>query len=313
MDGRTVEVSRSLIPQIEPAFHPPHPLRCGFLLMWLSSYSISSILISIMIVDGKKIAAEIVEALQKERPALPSDLKIGVLMGAEDAASASFVKIKERIAGKLGITVVRELLSDMSTTADAIEALKRLNESCAGIIVQMPLPAHIHLADVLSMLPANKDIDAITEGERIVRAPVAEAVSEVFVRNNVAAAGTRAVVVGAGKLVGAPVAELLKDLGAHVQVITKNEGALFDLKSADIVVLGAGEPGLVVPDMLKEGVVLIDAGTSEASGRIAGDADPACAEVSSVFTPVPGGIGPIAVAMIFKNLFVLAQIKKPRN
>jgi methylenetetrahydrofolate dehydrogenase (NADP+)/methenyltetrahydrofolate cyclohydrolase len=172
----------------------------------------------------------------------------------------------------------------------------------------MPLPPQINLAEILEALPVEKDVDAITDkGQSFVRAPVAEAVSEVFVRAGVSAVGKRAIVVGAGKLVGAPVADLLRELGADVSIITRNEGNLVDLKEADIVVLGAGDPGFVKPEMLKEGVVLIDAGTSEASGRLAGDADPKCAEVASVFTPVPGGIGPIAVAMIFKNLFLLAH------
>lgn len=92
--------------------------------------------------------------------------------------------------------------------------------------------------------------------------------------------------------------------------MTHTHGSLAALKDADIVILGAGEPGLVKPEMLKEGVVLIDAGTSEAGGKLAGDADPACAAVASVFTPVPGGVGPIAVAMIFKNLAQLAEIAK---
>lgn len=262
-----------------------------------------------MIIDGKKIAEEIIAKLQSERGSLPPVLKLGVLMGAEDAASASFVKIKERVADKLQVVVVRELLTEDASTGDALKALARLVESSAGVIVQMPLPQGINLAEILDALPAEKDVDAITEGERIVRPPVAEAVSEIFVRENVAVSNKNAVVVGAGKLVGAPVAELLKYLGAHVQIITRNEGDLSDLKGADIVVLGAGEPGLVTPDMLTEGVVLIDAGTSEASGRLAGDADPTCAEVASIFTPVPGGIGPIAVAMIFKNLFILAKGK----
>ena len=94
--------------------------------------------------------------------------------------------------------------------------------------------------------------------------------------------------------------------GADVTVLEKGDS--FDtLKDADIIVLGAGEPGLVKPEHIKDGVVLIDAGTSEVSGKVAGDADPACAEKASVFTPVPGGVGPIAVAMIFKNLSALAQ------
>jgi methylenetetrahydrofolate dehydrogenase (NADP+) / methenyltetrahydrofolate cyclohydrolase len=117
-------------------------------------------------------------------------------------------------------------------------------------------------------------------------------------------------VVGAGRLVGAPAIELLKDLGAEVSVVTDVHGSLLDLKDADIVVLGAGKPALVKPEMLKPGVVLIDAGTSnppQGGSTVVGDADPRCAEVASVFTPVPGGIGPIAVAMLFKNLFALAR------
>lgn len=267
-----------------------------------------------MIVDGKKIANEIIVQLESERKDLPPVLRLGVLLGAQDAASQSFVKIKERVADKLQVVVVRELVDESSTTKQALRSLERLVGHCAGVILQLPLPPQIDVEALLAALPAEKDVDAITTGEGPpaggVRAPVAEAVSEVLVRAGIVARGKKATVVGAGKLVGAPVAEFLRDLGADVMVVTHNEGSLVDLKNADIVVLGAGEPGLVKPEMLKEGVVLIDAGTSEAAGRLAGDADPRCAEVASIFTPVPGGIGPIAVAMIFKNLFVLAKLRK---
>ena len=274
----------------------------------------------LVILDGKKISEEIVEELLAQESRLSAIPTLGVLMGAEDAASASFVKIKERVAEKLHVPMMRELLGVHATTADALGALERLVHTCTGVIVQMPLPPQINLADVLAALPPLKDVDAITDTQTMLRAPVAEAVSEILARTNVTARGKVAVVVGAGKLVGAPVAELLRELGADVLVVTHNEGSLASLKDADIVVLGAGEPGLIKPEMLKEGVVLIDAGTSEkirgvatdsvATPRIAGDADPTCAEVASVFTPVPGGIGPIAVAMIFKNLFTLAKLPK---
>lgn len=247
-----------------------------------------------MIIDGKKIAEEIISALEKERLNF-GELSLAVISQGEDAATESFIKIKSRVAARLNVEVRRY------TPAQISEALE-----CDGIIVQLPIP---NAAELLAQIPAEKDVDAITEGEKIVCAPVAEAVSEIFVRNGIAAAGKKAIVIGAGKLVGAPVTELLKHLGAEVSVITKNEGNLFDLKDADIVVSGAGEPGLIKAEMLKAGVILIDAGTSEASGRLAGDADPACAEVASIFTPVPGGIGPMAVAMIFKNLFTLAKRK----
>ena len=262
-----------------------------------------------MIVDGKKIANEVIAQLEAERTGLPPVLRLGVLMGAQDAASASFVKVKERIADKLKVVVVRELVDESFTTAQALRALERLSKACAGVILQLPLPAQINLEELLAALPADKDVDAIGPAS-LVRAPVAGAIAEVLKYTEVEPRLKNAVVVGAGRLVGAPAAKLLRELGADVSVITQTSGSLNELKTADIVVLGAGEPGLVKPEMLKEGVVLIDAGTSESAGRLVGDADPRCAEVASVFTPVPGGIGPIAVAMIFKNLFALAKIQK---
>lgn len=262
-----------------------------------------------MIVDGKKISQDIISSLLNERGALPPVLRLGVLMGAEDAASQSFVKIKERVADRLHVVVVREQLDAQTTTALALRAIERLAAACAGIIVQLPLPPQIDTQAVLEALPAGLDVDAL-KADAALAPPVAGAIAEVLARTGVPVAGKRAVVVGAGRLVGLPAAALLRTLGAQAEVVTKDDGALAVLADADIVVLGAGVPGLVKPGMLKQGVVLIDAGTSEQGGRVAGDADPACADVAAVFTPVPGGIGPIAVAMIFKNLFALARRAK---
>jgi methylenetetrahydrofolate dehydrogenase (NADP+)/methenyltetrahydrofolate cyclohydrolase len=258
-----------------------------------------------MIINGKHIAQEILSALEKERGAF-GDLRLGVVMSAGDAATESFVKIKSRAAARLRVELSRIELGADANTAEAVYALQELARNTQGIIVQLPLPGSVDVAAVLAALPESHDVDAL-KSSRLVRPPVAGAIAEVFTHAQVAAADKRAVVVGAGVLVGKPAQELLEDLGAAVEVVTKNDGSLAALRQADIVVLGAGEPGLVKPDMLKPGVVLIDAGTSEAGGRLAGDADPACAEVAGVFTPVPGGIGPIAVAMIFKNLFTLAK------
>ena len=274
-----------------------------------------------MIVDGKKIAEEILQELEKERANLPPVVRLGVVLGAGDAASDSFVRIKERVADRLRVDMSREVLAKDATTADATRAVLRLSKTTEGIIVQLPLPRQVNVADVLAVLPPEQDVDSMRQPGLIPRvlSPVVGAISEIFVRHNISAAGKKAVVVGAGKLVGAPAAEFLRGLRAHVVVVTEESGSLEELTDADIVVLGAGHPGLVTPEMLKPGVVLIDAGTSAAPDshiklpqsalgrRVFGDADPACANVASVFTPVPGGVGPITVAMIFKNLFALAQ------
>lgn len=250
-----------------------------------------------MIINGKEIAEEIVSLLERERASLPPVLKLGFVMGEGDEASASFVRIKERIANRLQVVVIKE---EIKTTKDALASIGRLTKSTNGIIVQLPLPAGVDTDAVLTAVPKEKDIDFSNP-------PVAAAIEEVLKRSMFDfVSGTRAVVVGYGRLVGQPAAELLKKLGAEVTVLQADD-SLEPLKQADIVVLGAGSPGLIKPGMLKQGVVLIDAGTSESNGKLAGDASPACAEVASVFTPVPGGIGPIAVALIFKNLFDLTR------
>lgn len=254
-----------------------------------------------MIIDGKKLAADIVESLAQQHVRA---LRLGVLMSAGDAATESFIRIKSRVAERLGVVIVLQELATDATDAQALEALQELVASTQGIILQLPLPAGIDAAKLIEALPASHDVDGLTTGS-FVRPPVAEAVQHILSISNIEVQGKKAVVLGAGRLVGAPSAVLLHELGAEVTTLVHGD-SLMALQEADIVVLGAGEPGIVKPEMLKSGVVLIDAGTSESAGKLAGDADPACAEVASIYTPVPGGVGPIAVAMIFKNLFALA-------
>lgn len=239
-----------------------------------------------MIIDGKQIAEDIVAGLGVSL----RGKRLGIVVGTPDSATDSFIKIKSRVAQRLGVEVVRGELDELIKT-------------CDGVIVQLPIP---NSEALLAALPPQKDVDALGPAP-MVAPPVAGAIAEVLSRNGVDPRSKKVIVVGAGRLVGAPAAKLLRELGADVSVITQTHGSLDQLKTADIVVLGAGESGLIKPAMLKQGVVLIDAGTSEQGGKLAGDATAACAEVCSVFTPVPGGIGPIAVAMIFKNLFALVN------
>lgn len=233
-----------------------------------------------MIIDGKKIAEEIIAGLSLKGATL------GVVV-SQDPVSQSFLRIKERAAVKLGVEVVYGELENLM--------------ECDGIIVQLP---HPRAQELLPKIPKEKDVDQYP------MPPVAGAVAEILSRQGIAAANKKAVVVGEGRLVGKPVADLLRDTGAKVTVISLDQGSLQELKNADIVVSGAGSPGLIKPEMLMEGVVLIDAGTSEQAGQVVGDCDPACIQVASLFTPVPGGVGPIAVACLFKNL---AQLKIPGN
>lgn len=266
-----------------------------------------------MIIDGKVIAEDMYQALAKRRALLKTDIKLGIVVVGQNPVIDSFVGIKERNAQRLKIEMVRVDLPDTATQAEIIAALQDVAARSDAVIPQLPLPAGIDINAVLAAVPNDKDVDAlnptISEEERLVHAPVALAAVEILERGGVAIKGARTVVVGAGRLVGKPSAWLLKSLGADVSLFTLQEGSIEDLQDADIVVSGAGNPGFIKPEHIKEGVALIDAGTSELKKKIHGDADPACAEKAAVFTPVPGGVGPVAVAMIFRNLFDLIERK----
>ncbi len=264
-----------------------------------------------MIVDGKAIAEDIYKDLAPKFAALGRGVKLGIVVVGENPVIDSFVGIKERSAARLGITMVRKDLPETATEEEVIAALAEVAEKADAVIPQLPVPKHMSTDAVLSAVPNGKDVDALNpslkEEERLVHAPVALAAVEILRRSSVQIDGARAVVVGEGRLVGKPAAWLLKSLGANVSIFSLDKGSIEDLKTADIIVSGAGSPGMIKSEHIKQGVALIDGGTSELNKKIQGDADPACADKASIFTPVPGGVGPVAVAMIFRNLLDLLE------
>lgn len=264
-----------------------------------------------MIVDGKKLAAEIRAELTSRRALMRKPIRFGILVGTKDPVIEQFVRVKSRAAEKLDIEIVRRDIPESANTEKALKMLHELSYSTDAVIVQLPLASHLDAEMMLGAIPPERDADAINprmdQWHHLVNAPVALAVGEILKRNGVQITGARAVMLGAGKLVGLPTAAYLQSLGAQVTVVTKETGSLDALLDADILVLGAGSPGLIKPAMIKEGCALVDAGTSEQGGSIKGDADPACVDKAAIFTPVPGGVGPVAVAMLLKNVLDLAD------
>ena len=265
-----------------------------------------------MTISGKEVAESMYQELTKKFANLGREVKLGIVVVGDNPVIESFVKIKMRSAERLGVTMVRKDMSDTTTTEEVVAIIQQLVKETDSVIAQLPMPKQVNTDRVLSSIPPSHDVDAlnpsIDDDARPVFAPVALAVIELLKRGGVELNGKKAVVVGAGRLVGAPSAHLLKKLGAEVSMVTLEKGSLDELKDADIGVLGAGNPGFIKPDMIKEGIALIDAGTSESAGKIRGDADPSCADKASVFTTVPGGVGPVAVAKIFENLLTLLNL-----
>lgn len=268
-----------------------------------------------MIIDGRAITREILTSVRSEVSQLGRTPVVRAITVQPGAATESYLGVKSRRAKASGMQLEIVRLSDTATTDDVLQAL--LAPGADALLVQLPLPSSIDTKRVLDAIPPEKDADVLSltahrlfeEGSSgALLPPVVGAVAEVLARAGVSVAGKKTIVVGKGWLVGEPCAAWLTMQGAEVSILTRESGesVLTSLGDADIVVSGAGSPGLIRPEYLKPGVVLIDAGTSESDGSIVGDADPACADVASVFTPVPGGVGPIAVACLFKNAGILA-------
>ncbi len=268
-----------------------------------------------MIVNGRTIASEILEATKRECMSLGRTVRVRALVADFSAATDSYLKIKKRQAKKAGIEMEIIPFQQGATTQDMIVAITDSN-AVDALIVQLPLPASIDRTAVLDSIPLSQDADVLSTyahhlfeqgNELSLLPPVLAAVKEILHRAHVNPNGKRAIVIGNGWLVGEPCATWLSQVGAEVTILTREASDFGLLKNAEIIISGAGSPGLIKPEHLSKDVVLIDAGTSEQGGAVVGDADPACAGVASVFTPVPGGVGPIAVACLFRNAAALAQ------
>ena len=279
-----------------------------------------------MIIDGNKIRDEIKEEL-KEKVKLLKNPNLTIVWVGNDPVSAKYVEKKKKFGEEVGIKVDLYKYGEGILTTELIDEIRKiLNKDPSGIIVQLPLPKHIDTENVLSILPISKDVDLLseaayksfTDGISLILPPVTGAIKEILDRNKIPGLmGLKAVIVGRGKLVGKPAAIWLESMGARVNLLGRDTLDLSQFtKTADIIITGAGVPDLIKPEMLPEksatklgGVIIIDAATSDVSGKITGDVDPACAEKALIFSPVPGGVGPITVAMLFKNLVTLALSK----
>lgn len=236
-----------------------------------------------------------------------------VIFGS-DPASEQFIGMKCRFAETLGIqTKVARHPETLSFEEIKVIIAEIANENVAGIVIQLPLPLGLPVQDVLNLVPERLDIDVLSDqakldyknnvNEKI--PPVSRAVSEILKFYNISLENKNILVIGSGKLVGEPVASMFESQNVAFNVIDKNteidlSGKM--ISSADIIISGAGSPHMIKPEMIKEGVVLVDAGTSEQNGKIVGDIDPGCAEKASLLTPVPGGVGPVTLASLFMNI-----------
>ncbi len=263
-----------------------------------------------MIVDGKAIAEEVFGEIKNEVTHLDHAPHLTVFTCAPNFETRKYLNLKTKKAEEVGVGLKLVELPETVTTTEFVAAIESACLQTDGVMVQLPVPEHLDTKAIVAAIPPQLDVDGMNydgSGNYPIH-PVAGAIALIAKKHDVLFAGKKVAVVGQGKLVGRPAALWAAGQGADVTILTKetkNNGET--TKEADILILGAGEPGLITPDMIKDGVVIFDAGTSELGGRLAGDAHPDCAAKASLFTPVPGGIGPVTIAVLLHNAVVLVK------
>ncbi len=272
-------------------------------------------------IDGKKLRDDILAKVKSEVASLPfAPVFCDILVG-EDPVSAQYVQMKKKMAESVGMYFHSANFDANINTDDLIKEIKILNTlpNMCGLIVQLPLPAHIDTRAVLDTIDSSIDVDCLGtiasekfyRGESVLGFPTALACMALLDGARVELAGKKIAVLGQGMLVGRPVTALLNFRGLQPEIITsKTENKAEILKDADIIISGIGRGKHVTGDMIKEGAVLIDAGTSESGSGIVGDVDlESVSSVASLVSPVPGGVGPVTVAMLLNNVLQVAKSK----
>ena len=276
------------------------------------------------LIDGKSLSKKVQDAVKSDIEILKTQHGmvpgLAVVIVGDDPASHAYVAMKEKACKNVGVYSIAHKMPDTITQDEIIAIITMMNKNphIHGILVQLPLPKHIDTTKILEVIDPKKDVDgfhAYNIGRMVVNldsfvACTPLGVMKMFEEYNIELEGKDVVVVGASNIVGKPMSSLLLNANATVtttHIYTK------DLKrhtlNADIVIVGVGVPNLIKEDMIKEGAIVIDIGINRLEdGRLVGDVDfAAVSPKCSYITPVPGGVGPMTIAMLLKNTLISAQ------
>ena len=278
--------------------------------------------------DGKAVAANVTAELKETLQTLPFAPQLVVVRVGEDPASVSYVRGKDRAATQLGLKSQVMVLDEMTAQNDLLARVRGLNDDpdVDGVLVQDPLPPHLDIRVVQEAIDPAKDVDGfhpvnvgrLWNGGRALVPCTPAGLIRIMDFYGLKIAGKRVVIVGRSSLVGKPAAALFLQRDATVTVAHSKTRDLAALTAeADILVAAVGRVGLITPAMVNPGAVVLDVGitrvadASKKSGwALRGDAQPEVAEVAGYLTPVPGGVGPMTVAMLMQNTVVAATRRR---
>ena len=269
------------------------------------------------ILDGKKLSEEILENLKKEIKKRNLKLRLAVVQVGENPVSKIFINQKKKACERVGVGFKlyrfnKKIKAHLFQREIAKITVDFIN---SGVVIQLPLPKEFFPEAFLNLIPEEKDIDVLSEkslgkfyqGTLKILPPTVQGILYLFKNYKIELKGKNVVIVGAGRLVGNPLALRLLQEKATISVLNEfTKDAPSFIKKADILISGVGKPNLITGKMVKKGVMVIDAGTSVKKGKLMGDVDfKSVSKKASYITPVPGGVGPMTVACLIENLVEL--------
>lgn len=279
--------------------------------------------VELMIVKSKPYIDSLYTELKQEVALCKHRPQLVIIQVGDDAASTVYVNQKLKRAEEIGVSARHLHFGGDMTENELIETLHELNQDndVTGYIVQLPLPSHIQLDNIVMHIDPLKDADGfhpynigmLTLGNKAIQPCTPKGIVWLLEQVGVPIAGANVVVIGRSNLVGKPLSLLLMEKDATVMTChSKTIHLKSHLKTADIIIAAAGVPHLVQQDMVKQGAVVIDVGIHrQPDGSLCGDVDFInVSERASIITPVPGGVGPVTVAMLLKNIVEMAQSRK---
>jgi methylenetetrahydrofolate dehydrogenase (NADP+) / methenyltetrahydrofolate cyclohydrolase len=272
------------------------------------------------LVDGRAVADRVRTRVAGEVAEL-GDVGLATVLVGDDPASDVYIRLKQRAAEEAGIHAVDHRLPAETAEAELLDLLGDLNADDAidGVLVQTPLPAHIDQARVMRAIDPTKDVDGLHPfnagqlffGQPTLVGATPLGIMELLREHQVQLTGARAVVVGRSAIVGKPTVMLLEQANATVTICHSRTRDLGETtREADVLVAATGRPRMIGPEMVKPGAAVIDVGITRTDDGLVGDVDPAVADVAGLLTPVPGGVGPMTIAMLLSNAARAARYRR---
>ncbi len=278
-----------------------------------------------LILDGKKVAESVYQKLLLEVSLLSFVPRIVFLRVGEDPASQSYVRSKEKRCLELGLRGETIVFAEFVSEDELIDKILTLNrdKDVNGILVQLPLPKHMDKAKVLRSIDPLKDVDGLhpenagllLQGKPRFIPCTPIGIVEMLKFYQIPIEGKRVIVMGRSEIVGRPMAQLFLNYNATVTVChSKTQNLKEELQRAEVLVVAIGKTQFVKADMISPGVTIIDVGINRVDGKIVGDVDfDSVSSKAAAISPVPGGVGPMTIAMLMKNLSLAATLQSQKN